>query len=228
MRGTALLLVLLLSACKGGDAKLGESCSISVPCEAPLVCDPVKKLCATRTARDASGTVIDAFSWSDGQRFDDGPSASGDGATRDRGTTPPPDSASSLPEAGCKAPKQACGTSCVDVQVHAGHCGKCNNPCGANAYCSAGSCRCTGVWLNCDGVFSTNGCECATSCDGKACTAGTCDPKKAGDCKSTFKYCSSTDRTCKPCTSGWENCDQLDSCECKITSATCTAGKCVY
>ncbi len=79
-----------------------------------------------------------------------------------------------------------CGSRCVDPASDAANCGSCGSVCGPASTCLAGTCRCTGAALNCDGSWA-NGCEtdpmrdsancgrCGNSCGANAaCSGGAC------------------------------------------------------
>ena len=74
----------------------------------------------------------------------------------------------------CVAPKQVCGTACVDTNSDPAHCGaqciNCGTTPNASFICSTGTCveKCATGFADCDGV-TTNGCECSGGCNGRAC-----------------------------------------------------------
>jgi hypothetical protein len=73
------------------------------------------------------------------------------------------------PAAGCPPGQTACGSSCVDLITHAGHCGACYHSCPLGGHCQGG--RCTGV-ICMDGL---------TNCGG-FCTNLMTDPNNCGRC----------------------------------------------
>jgi hypothetical protein len=216
-----------LAACSAGSSNPGptpQSCGPAKPCTAPAWCDPLRYVCVYPDARVQPRTEA-------GIPVDGPPNVRPDGPITHTDSYVPPTDSGVVAEAGtCKPDETWCGTRCVNTRVNLQHCGGCNNSCGpmsgSHATCNNGTCECYHPYLNCDSDWATNGCECPTACDGTQCKVVGCDPNKAGDCNDTFKYCSSVDRTCKVCQTGWENCDQLSSCECKVTSYSCINGTC--
>jgi hypothetical protein len=92
----------------------------------------------------------------------------------------------------CVCTLTTCGTQCVDIQTDVNHCGGCNTPCptpapNETALCTSGQCsqQCVAPFADCDGNPS-NGCEanlqssstncavCGRTCNGGACSSGTC------------------------------------------------------
>jgi hypothetical protein len=97
----------------------------------------------------------------------------------------------------------------------------------SSKYCDMGQCMpCPAGQANCDGKGT---CECTGTCDGTACT-GTkaCDYTDTNACGGdTSQWC--YENQCKPCTSGFYNCNNTKGCECDSAgcNGTACAGKCM-
>jgi hypothetical protein len=75
----------------------------------------------------------------------------------------------------------------VNLNTDPNNCGSCGNSCGANAYCTGGTCHCNAGFGNCDGDWS-NGCEVNLNTDPNNCGAcgNVCPPElpicEEGEC----------------------------------------------
>lgn len=126
-------------------------------------------------------------------------------------------------EQGCSGGRLACGTTCVDVQTNAGHCGACDNACGAGKTCSAGSCVCAPGFTAC-------GSDCANlQTDAEHC--GACGVTCSGGqvCQNASCVCPAQQVLC-----GGQCADtQSDETNCGACGTacqggqTCEAGQCV-
>lgn len=98
---------------------------------------------------DGGGMTTDGGGETDGGTETDG------GSSADGGTIEEP----------CLAPRQFCGTECVDLRSDAMNCGRCENECTGGTVCSAGTCL-----AECDGALTACGAECVdTETSGNHC-----------------------------------------------------------
>jgi hypothetical protein len=155
----------------------------------------MKGTCSSEEIRDSGS--------GDGGRPDGGSSpddAGMDGGVRDGGPTdagprdagPPDDDAGGFdPDAnlpGCTVGYLDCGGECVNPATDTQHCGACNNVCGGDDLCSAGSCvpECEETLSQCgssciDVQRNADHCgRCGTRCNSGICETGSCADRIAG------------------------------------------------
>lgn len=85
---------------------------------------------------------------------------------------------------GCSGGRAQCGTSCIDTQTNAAHCGGCEQACPEGQGCSGGNCTCTGGLTACGDtcvdtttdVYHCGGCDkrCLGTCSNGMCTTNAC------------------------------------------------------
>lgn len=99
---------------------------------------------------------------------------------------------------GCSGEMDLCGTSCVDTQTNAMHCGECDDPCPAGQSCGGGNCACGGDLSPCGEqcVDTDTNVEHCGECDERC--LGTCS---GGECNTNA--CGSTDLTPFGCDFAW-------------------------
>jgi hypothetical protein len=203
MRHLALvLMVVFLAACVLEDLQHeGRYCSAEWPCIAGQHC--VNGACISDSAGlDARRDTI---------RTNDLKTGEGDLTSKvDRGadSKPPVDltlkpDQPPVPDAGCPAGQNICGTQCVDTTTSVDHCGGCSKPCptGFADRCEGGKCHCGSLGPLCSGGLSCvkGACACvsgsASNCKG-CCQNNTCQPG------TSTKACGAGGASCKLCLAG--------------------------
>ena|SRR5829696_2278175 len=143
------------------------------------------------------------------------------------------------PPAGCPAGQTACGSACVNLTSHAGHCGACFRSCPLGGICRNGTCVrpgpiCEAGLTDCDGrcvdLFADNGhCgACGHSCPaGLLCCAGQCvdifwNPFHCGGCFSVCPFGICCGGECADIWNDWQHCGGCGN----LCGGTCVNGLC--
>lgn len=107
----------------------------------------------------------------------------------------------------------------------------CGGMCANGSICdvATGQCTCLAGRSDCNGdrnQIGGDGCECAGTCDGAVCAAGSaCLPGPVGSCSSVQWFCSPTTSRCEACLTGTYNCDGNNGNGCEA-SVPCGAAGC--
>jgi hypothetical protein len=122
-----------------------------------------------------------------------------------------------IDSAGCPAERECCNNDCVNLQVHADHCGGCGLACApdnATGRCEATVClvdSCDDGFKDCDGAPG-NGCEAELSSDPKNCNAcGTVCSVTNANAKCVSGVCGMDS-----CKDGFQSCDGNDANGCEV------------
>lgn len=139
----------------------------------------------------------------------------------------------------CKRGLTKCGSTCVNTQINAQHCGACNNPCGEGETCDQGGCVCSGGLTLCgttcvDTQTDKQHCgACDEPCGGTStCQQGTCVsplgcPAGGNVCDdAAFAACPGTDNPFCQCITDVEGTPRCSSTLGRVCSVCTTNAEC--
>ncbi len=134
--------------------------------------------------------------------------------------------------AACASPRVLCGSSCVDAQTSAAHCGRCSNACPSGQMCAAGACvaPCVAPRAMCGGACAdvlTSAAHCGR-CDnacpsGQACAAGACVAVCAAPATACGTVCADLENSVSHCGRCNNACPGGQSCVGGACTVVCAA-----